>query len=348
MARYSRESSIALGLAGSGSASASALTQSAPPMSAWPLPSRARYSPRSMKASAPVGSSAESPRRATVPMVPYFPSMRGTSRISRLPWRAASMAAFAVSPSTARVTVMCGRTTTSSIGITGSSSLVGILGSPGSDGFIAKERFSHPGPFPIAPGIWAPHTAGACGAGGAPHVVESLDPVGGPGGGAAPRQGVDRHRRQQDQAGDDIDPLHVVVLQVHPVVDGADEQAAKDPVDDLAAAAEQARAADDRRGDGEQDELAALDVVGHASAVRGVEDEADPGRHRAEREGDGPNHGQVDAGPARGFRVAADRVHGASKLRPLEQDGPGAQDAEDDRDHPRHPGQDSEVGAVDV
>src|SRR5712692_4687759 len=341
MARYSRESSIALGLAGSGSGSGSALTHSAPPMSAWPLPNRARYSPRSMKASAPVGSSAESPRRATVPIVPYFPSIRGTSRISRLPWRAASMAALAVSPSTARVTVMCGRTTTSSMGMTGSSSLVGILGSPGSTGFITKERFSHPGTFPIAQGNSGSRPPrGALG--------ESLDPGGAPGGRASLGHGVDRDRRQQDQARDDEDPLHVPGLQIHAVVDAADQQAAKDSVDDLAAAAEQARTADDRGGDGEEDELAALDVVGHAPDVRGIENDADAGRHRAEGEGDGPNHGQVDAGPACGFGVAADRVYGAPKLRPLEQDRPDAQDTEHDWDRPRHTGQGPEVGAVDV
>src|SRR5207249_1884534 len=83
--------------------------QSEPPMSAWPLPSRARYSPRIVNASAPVGSSAESPSRETVPMLPNLPSTRGTSRISRPPWRAASIAARWLSPSTARVTVMCGR-----------------------------------------------------------------------------------------------------------------------------------------------------------------------------------------------------------------------------------------------
>ena len=119
-------SSSELSVGGSGSRIGSALTHRAPPMSAWPLPSRARYSPRIMKASAPVGSSADSPRRATVPMVPNLPSMRGTSRIRRLPWRAASIAAFWLSPSTARVTDMWGRTTTSSMGRTGSSSDLGV------------------------------------------------------------------------------------------------------------------------------------------------------------------------------------------------------------------------------
>ena len=50
--------------------------------------------------------------------------------------------------------------------------------------------------------------------------------------------------------------------EVHAVVDAADHQAAQDAVDGLALASEQRGAPDDRGGDGIEDELAAVDVVG--------------------------------------------------------------------------------------
>src|SRR5438309_8029605 len=347
----------------------SALTHSAPPMSAWPLPRRARYSPRIMKASAPVGSSADSPRRAAVPMAPNLPSMRGTSRIRRLPWRAASIAAFWSWPSTARVTDMWGRTTTSSMGRTGRSSDLGFA-------IFTKERL--PGPanshtsLPAGRVSRPAERARTGGEGGRPDTrrwiqrgaiprpdtlrwiqrgrigPEELDPGDAPGDGPAAGQRVDRDRGQEDQARDDVFPLHGKAHQEHAVVDAADHQAAKHAVEGLAPAAEEARAADDRRGDRVEDVLPALDVVRHAAEERRVQKHADPCREGTERKRRGADQGEVDAGAARGFRVAADRVDVPSVPRALKQDGPGHEDGEHYRDHPGHPLEHADAGPVGI
>src|SRR5207245_2009968 len=365
-ARYSRASSSAFSVGGSGSRIGSALTHRAPPISAWPLPSRARYSPRIMKASAPVGSSADSPRRAAVPMAPNLPSMRGTSRIRRLPWRAASIAAFWSSHSAARVTDMWGRTTTSSMGRTGRSSDLGFA-------IFTKERLPRPANS---------HTslpAGGCsgarsGWRGRPHRHASLDttrrnsssryapldttvpnrgprdldPGDAPRGRPAAGERIDGDRGEEDQARDDVLPLHRKAHEEHAVVDAADDQAAQHSVKRLAPAAEEARAADDRRGDRIEDVLPALDVVRHAAEERRVQKHPDPCGEGAEGECRRADQGEVDAGAARGFRVAADRVDVASVPRALKQDCPGHEDGEHYRDHPGHPLEHSEAGPVRV
>ena len=63
MARYSRRQLDARSSEGSASGTGSALTHSAPPMSAWPLPSRARYSPRIIEGLGAGGQLRRSPRR---------------------------------------------------------------------------------------------------------------------------------------------------------------------------------------------------------------------------------------------------------------------------------------------
>jgi hypothetical protein len=45
------------------------------------------------------------------------------------------------------------------------------------------------------------------------------------------------------------------------------DEAAEDPLDDLATAAEEARASDDGGGNANNDQPAAMDVVGHAAYV---------------------------------------------------------------------------------
>src|ERR1035437_827682 len=128
-ARYSRANSTTASEGVSSSGAGSTCTQSAPPTSACPAPRRARYCPVRIETSAPVGSLPDSCTRATVPMLPNSPSMRGTSRTRRLPWLAASIAARWASPWTATVTVMWGRTTTSSRGRIGrSSALCSVIG----------------------------------------------------------------------------------------------------------------------------------------------------------------------------------------------------------------------------
>src|ERR1017187_3416519 len=147
-ARYSRANSTTASEGVSSSGAGSACTQSAPPTSACPAPRRARYCPVRIETSAPVGSLPDSCTRATVPMLPNLPSMRGTSRTRRLPWLAASIAARWASPWTATVTVMWGRTTTSSRARIGrSSALCSVMGT-----FVPAPRDLTPrgGPRPLA------------------------------------------------------------------------------------------------------------------------------------------------------------------------------------------------------
>src|SRR6266852_8070253 len=202
-----------------------------------------------MNASAPVGSSVPSPRRATVPMLPYWPSIRGTSRIMRLPWRAASRAALAVSPSTASVTVMWGRTTTSSMGMTGSSSDFGIFWSPG---FISSESFSPAGSFPIPP-----HESGRSPpprgrrrvgvtelSGEDPRSARNrpaLNPRPLP---ALPGHAVDGHRRQEHGARDHVLDVGGDAQEGQAVADGLDHQRPGQGRPDGPSPAEQAGAPD--------------------------------------------------------------------------------------------------------
>jgi len=71
----------------------------------------------------------------------------------------------------------------------------------------------------------------------------------------------------------------------------------------------------------------------------------EPGSGRAEREGGCAHHGQVHAGAAGRFRVAADRIDITAELGAAEQQRPEADDAEDNRDHLGHPGW--KVGSAD-
>src|SRR5262249_35994785 len=64
-------------------------------------------------------------------------------------------------------------------------------------------------------------------------------------GATAPRERVDRHRGQEDQAGDDELGARAESEQPEPVVDGGDDQRAEHGRLDVAAPAEQRGAADD-------------------------------------------------------------------------------------------------------
>src|SRR5207247_3194359 len=202
---------------------------------------------------APVGSPADSPRRAAVPIAPNLPSMRGTSRYSRLRCRASSISAFCSSPSTARLTDMCGRTTTSSMGRTGRSSDLGVVA------IFSKERLPSPrhsqswrAPSP-ASGRYLPMNG---------EDGPRLDPGYAPRGAAAPGHRVDDDRGQQHEPGHDVLPLKRKPKQVHTVVDGADHESAQHAVERLAAASHEAGPPDDRGGDRVQDVVARLQVVG--------------------------------------------------------------------------------------
>src|SRR5260370_31361132 len=125
--------------------------------------------------------------RETWPVLPYYASSRGNRMNRRMPWRAASSGARWLSPSTARVTVMCGRTTTSSMGRTGRSSDRGVLAICSGE-LLPVHGHSQSGRRTRLAA--APREA---------HLAPS-------------RNGVDGHGGQQHEAGDDEDPLHVQAL----------------------------------------------------------------------------------------------------------------------------------------
>ena len=82
---------------------------------------------------------------------------------------------------------------------------------------------------------------------------------------AVPRRDseIDADRGEQDEPGRDELGLDGQTQQVQAVVDRPDDKPAEEAVDRPASAAEQAGAADDRRRDGVQHQLAAVDVGGH-------------------------------------------------------------------------------------
>ena len=115
------------------------------------------------------------------------------------------------------------------------------------------------------------------------------DPAGASARRRPPRQRVDRHGDQEHKAGDDELALHCQAEQEHAVVDAADHEATENAVHHAAATAEQAGPADDRRGDGVERELTAVDVVGGAALVRRrtAGRRPPPSRSRGQRPGSG-------------------------------------------------------------
>src|SRR3954452_15627116 len=93
-------------------------------------------------------------------------------------------------------------------------------------------------------------------------------------GATAPRERVDRHRGQEDQAGDDELGPRAEAEQPKAVVDGGDDQRAEHRRLDVAAAAERRRPADDRRRDRVQQDGAAARVRVDRAQARGEHDAA--------------------------------------------------------------------------
>src|SRR4029078_4173216 len=127
---------------------------------------------------------------------------------------------------TAMVTVMCGRTTTSSMGRTGRSSDLGVFAMCQENVYPARG-IPNPGLGLLTPlYLTLPPEGGR-------HPSPSA-PGHASGGRSPPREGVDHHRRQQDHAGDDVLPGDVRdPLQVEAVVDAGDDQDAEHAVDRL-------------------------------------------------------------------------------------------------------------------
>src|ERR1700682_1742646 len=110
-ALYSRARTCAVSDSGLMSSVCWANNRKAGPVPVAALPTEARCSPCRMATSTPFGSLRESSILATVPMLAYLPSTRGTSRTRPSPSRAAAMAAPDSSRSTGMVTTMPGSTT---------------------------------------------------------------------------------------------------------------------------------------------------------------------------------------------------------------------------------------------
>src|SRR5438105_15755518 len=133
---------------------------------------------------------------------------------------------------------------------------------------------------------------------------------------AAARHGVERHGGEEDDPGGD--ELHRVGVadEVDAVRDHPDDQPAEERAADPSAAAEEADAADHRRRDRvEQDRAAAGRRVDRVQP-RGEDDPAESGHRARDHEDEDPDELDVDAGPAGGLGVAADRVDVAAKGRP--------------------------------
>ena len=95
------------------------------------------------------------------------------------------------------------------------------------------------------------------------------------------RDGVERHGEEQDDAGHDVDRAVAVARRVHAVGDRGDDERANQRAPHLAAAAEEARAADHGGRDGVEQERSAADVQVDRVEARGEDDAADT-RHGPE------------------------------------------------------------------
>ena len=96
-----------------------------------------------------------------------------------------------------------------------------------------------------------------------------------------PRDRVDGDREQQHDAGDDELRARRQPEQAEPVVDAEHDERAEQRGLHRAAAAEQRRAADDRRGDRVQQDRAAARVRVDRAQARGEDDAAEHRHHRA-------------------------------------------------------------------
>ena len=168
---------------------------------------------------------------------------------------------------------------------------------------------------------------------------------------AALGQGVDGHGGEQDQCGHDVGRGRAQAEQAEAVVDRGHHEATEEGVDHLAVPAEQVRSADDRRGHGEQHQLAAVGVRRDRAQPRGQDDARDGGGQPGQREGERPDQVQADAGSPGRLGVAADRVDVTAEAGPPEHDRIDDEHPEHDEHHPGDPAQrhqaDAPVGVAD-
>src|SRR5215469_7031540 len=157
----------------------------------------------------------------------------------------------------------------------------------------------------------------------------------------APRLHVNQHCSEQYAAWQDVLQRRRQLTQAekgHAIGDGADHYAAKNSVDRLAPAAEQAHAADDGGGNRVQNDLTWVCGIGAVLTVeKGTkQDPAQAGGRRAQGEGPDAYRGQADAGAAGRFGITTDGVDVAAEAGPLQQHSQSAKENQDDRNHPRN------------
>ena len=136
---------------------------------------------------------------------------------------------------------------------------------------------------------------------------------------------------EKDDAGHDVDRPGLVARRVEAVRDRRDHECTDDRAAHLAPAAEEARAADDRRGDRVEEQRAAADVEVDGVQPRGQDDAAHAGHGARDHENDDPDAGDVDAGATSRFGIAADCVDVATERGPLCQEVQ-ADEEDDDED----------------
>uniref|UniRef100_J1RUT9 Dehydrogenase n=1 Tax=Streptomyces auratus AGR0001 TaxID=1160718 RepID=J1RUT9_9ACTN len=161
---------------------------------------------------------------------------------------------------------------------------------------------------PISPaGAHGPAPTGSCPVGAA--AVERRPVRSGPAGCFLRAAGdrVDHDGGEQHRAGDHVLDLARHAEQVQALLDRLDDQHAQQRGPDLAAAAEEAGAADDGRRDDVHQGVAGAQVLGGTAGEARDEQSAEGGEHAGDGEDADPDLVHVDTGPAGRLGVAADR-----------------------------------------
>ncbi len=148
------------------------------------------------------------------------------------------------------------------------------------------------------------------------------------------RDRVERHRSEQHEPGDDVDPAVRDAQRVEAVLQRPDQDGAEQGTAHLAAAAEQADASDDRGGDRVQQQVARRERERDGVHLRREDDSADRCHRAREREHEDADARHVDAGAPRRLGAAADRVDVPAERRPL-----GQERQQHEEEHHEHAGE---------
>src|SRR5581483_5383825 len=141
---------------------------------------------------------------------------------------------------------------------------------------------------------------------------------------------VERDRAEEHEAGDDVDPAVGHVQRVQAVLERPDEHCSEQRAAHLAAAAEEADAADDRRRDRVQQQVPGRERERDRVHLRREDDAADPGGGAGDHEDEDADARHVDTGASSGLGIASGGVHVPAERRPLREER--QQDEEDDED----------------